>query len=465
MRHGATVVGVADAAVARGRHRSAGPDGGGRLTELDGLRGLAALVVVVHHALLTWPVLAAQYFGVNRASGSWWLTYTPLHLAWAGTEAVMVFFVLSGLVLALPYLRAAPGPARWRGYYGQRLVRLYLPVLAALAVAAALVVAFPRVPGPATSWWFAAHAVPVTAGTLIRDALLLGGVSWIDAPLWSLRYEVLFSLLLPAYVLLGRRLRHRPGSVVAGALLLSGLGTYLGSAALTWLPVFAVGVAMAAARTRLQSLGLRLAGCRRPVAAWSLLVALAVVLLLAEWESRGLGRSGPLALALARSLGVAGAALVCFLVLACPAVGALCRWGPVRGLGTVSFSLYLVHEPVLVSVSSMAGGSLRGVAVTLVVGSVVSLLLAAVFHRLVEAPSARLAGAVGRRLQGRPAAAARPAGAPRPARAAVGHPVAVPRPRAVHPVTRPMALPPGPPRTGPPRTEPRRPAAEASPAR
>jgi peptidoglycan/LPS O-acetylase OafA/YrhL len=460
------VVGVAETAVARGRHRSAGPDGGGRLTELDGLRGLAALVVVVHHALLTWPVLAAQYFGVNRATGSWWLTYTPLHLAWAGTEAVMVFFVLSGLVLALPYLRAPNGPARWRGYYGQRLIRLYLPVLAALAVAAVLVAAFPRVPGPATSWWFAAHAVPVTAGTLIRDALLLGGVSWIDAPLWSLRYEVLFSLLLPAYVLLGRRLRHRPGCVVAGALLLSGLGTYLGSAALTWLPVFAVGVAMAAARTRLQSLGLRLAGGRRPVAAWSLLAALAVLLLLAEWEMRGLGRSGPLALAVARSLGVAGAALVCFLVLACPAVGALCRWGPVRRLGTVSFSLYLVHEPVVVSVSSVVGGSLRGVAGTLVVGTAVSLALAAVFHRLVEAPSARLARAVGRRLQGRPAVAgARPAGAPRPARAAVGHPavghpIAVPRPRAVHPVTRPMALPPG-----PPRTEPRRAAAEASPAR
>jgi peptidoglycan/LPS O-acetylase OafA/YrhL len=66
----------------------------------------------------------------------------------------------------------------------------------------------------------------------------------------------------------------------------------------------------------------------------------------------------------------------------------------------VSFSLYLVHEPIVVSVASLVGGSRRGVAVTVVVGTVLSLVAAVFFHRLVEAPSQRLAAAAGRVLGG-----------------------------------------------------------------
>ena len=383
-----------------GETRTAGPVGG-RLLALDGLRGLAALVVVVHHALLTWQVLADQYFVTDPDSVSWWITFTPLHLAWAGTEAVMVFFVLSGLVLALPFLGGGTGLARWRGYYGRRLVRLYVPVVASLALAALLVSAFPRVPGPTTSWWFNAHAVPVDATTLLRDAVLLLDMSWIHPSLWSLKYEVLFSLLLPLYVLAARRFAHRPALLIGTLLALAGIGTFVGSATLAWLPVFGVGVTMAASRERLHELGRRIGSSRRPVAAWSSLAVVAVLLLLAEWWGRAVYPPTATVLALARPAAVCGAALVCFLAMACPAVANLCVRRPVRWLGTVSFSLYLVHEPILVSVSSMVGGSKRGVVVTLVVGIGLSLLAAAAFHRLVELPSQRMARAVGDRLQHR----------------------------------------------------------------
>ncbi len=56
---------------------------------------------------------------------------------------MLVFFVLSGLVVALPALRKG---FSWRAYYPARLARLYLPIWGSLALAAALVLLIPRPP-------------------------------------------------------------------------------------------------------------------------------------------------------------------------------------------------------------------------------------------------------------------------------------------------------------------------------
>ena len=73
-----------------------------RLSSLDGLRGVAALIVVVHHSMLVSPNLAAAYYGGEvEGLAANIVTYSPLHLLWGGKEAVVVFFVLSGLVLVL----------------------------------------------------------------------------------------------------------------------------------------------------------------------------------------------------------------------------------------------------------------------------------------------------------------------------------------------------------------------------
>ena len=96
------------------------PDGSAspsRITSLDGLRGAAALVVVIYHVFLVQPSLAAPHLDPNAPLGAveWLATFTPLHLMWAGPEAVFVFFVLSGLVLALPV--ADTGRLDLRDYY------------------------------------------------------------------------------------------------------------------------------------------------------------------------------------------------------------------------------------------------------------------------------------------------------------------------------------------------------------
>jgi peptidoglycan/LPS O-acetylase OafA/YrhL len=66
-------------------------------------------------------------------------------------------------------------------------------------------------------------------------------------------------------------------------------------------------------------------------------------------------------------------------------------------LGRRSFSLYLVHEPIVVSVALLLGGRAPA-PVTLAIALPFALAAAALFFRVVESPSHRFARAVSRRL-------------------------------------------------------------------
>ena len=62
-------------------------------------------------------------------------------------------------------------------------------------------------------------------------------------------------------------------------------------------------------------------------------------------------------------------------------------------VGLVSFSLYLVHEPVLISSAVFFGDD--NLLLAAVVGVTVSLILAVAFYRWIEVPSHKLSRTVG----------------------------------------------------------------------
>lgn len=384
----------------------------GRLRSLDGLRGVAALVVVFQHTLLSWPSVADVFFEdttVGVGTAYWWLTYTPLHLFWVGEEAVLVFFVLSGLVLALPATRRA---VSWWSYFPKRLARLYVPVWAALVVAVALAGVVPRQASPGQSSWLNARAdVPLSGAW--SDALLVGGVGLLNSPLWSLRWEVVFSLLLPVYLLLASRYTKALPVKLAGLLGLIAVGTLLGSQALRFLPMFAFGVLMAYHLEELSAIGRRIDAAARPALAWWSLGALAVLLLTARWTADGLPVESALLEAAGSGGSFLGAVLVVFLAMYWPSARNVLLTGPVQYLGLRSFSLYLIHEPVVVStLFLLPEATPRGATFLICVG--LSLLAAAGFYQIVEAPSHRLAQRAGRAgvsLRGRSKPVARAAAA------------------------------------------------------
>lgn len=74
--------------------------GASRVRSLDGLRGIAALVVVMNHIVIAVvPVFALTYItAVRPTSGSSlrWLEYSPLRLFWSGPQAVTLFLSSAG---------------------------------------------------------------------------------------------------------------------------------------------------------------------------------------------------------------------------------------------------------------------------------------------------------------------------------------------------------------------------------
>jgi peptidoglycan/LPS O-acetylase OafA/YrhL len=338
-----------------------------RIPALDGLRGIAAFVVVIHHALVaSVPALAAVYIAhrhLRLSPVEWALARTPLHVIWAGPEFVIVFFVLSGFVLTLPALDRLD----LRAYYPSRLLRLYLPVFAALMLAAWWRFLVPHRVSPGASWWLNWHMAAGSLSAIVRIGTLMlsvgsprGGLT----VLWSLHWEVLFSLALPLVVLLVRR-------VPAPALIVLCLAASLSSRVQDITP-FIIGAALA---TRWEQLG------RLPEMTWLTvpLVAVAVLGLTADWW---LGGSG-VAAHLATPLVAVGAIAVVGLALT---RGRVFEKRPVQWAGSRSYSVYLVHEPVIVCAALL----LHSWVLVLIAGIPVAAAVSEMFFRAAERPAHRV---------------------------------------------------------------------------
>lgn len=355
-----------------------------RYSSLDGLRGLAASVVVLHHCFLVSPQLAQALDSRGTdliEPWVWWSTFTPVHLLWAGREAVYIFFILSGFVLTLPLLRA--GRPSWRAYYPRRLVRIYFPAWGSILVALLLAEIYPRVVRPEFSWWLNLHdEEPVIA----RDAWLVLGAGQLNSPLWSLQWELVFSLLLPLYWLFANVLRRRWLLSVLLVFLVSGAAEMASSSGVVFLLMFGVGTMMATGRDALERWARRL-----PAWGWCGVFLAAAAFM----SSDGLIP----ALSVGTSMATIGGALIVFAFIGCKSAITLGNNSFVHWLGTRSFSLYLVHEPIVVSTAFSMHATNPFQVVLFAVP--LSLLAAEVFFRLVERPSLRLAGFVGKSIADR----------------------------------------------------------------
>jgi peptidoglycan/LPS O-acetylase OafA/YrhL len=314
-----------------------------RVPELDGIRGLAILLVLFYHFVAE----ALPTFGPG--SGLAWLRL-PLMLTWTGVDC---FFVLSGFLIAGILMDARESPKYFRVFYFRRFARvlpLYYLLLALFTLA----------------HFLEANGVSGLEGVLkdmppLGTQLLFGQNIWIAlngrfvanglTPTWSLAVEEQFYLTLPLLI------RFTPRRLLA----LVGLAPIVVALSVRYWILHhsslpqpeSANYVLLPCRMDALGLGVTAAWLWRTPCCWNWITRFRV----AEFGFLAVVGLGWL---LAAQGGRASAenklttsALFYFVLLLAALshpgrpVGRMMRWGWLRSLGTLCYGLYLLHVPML----------------------------------------------------------------------------------------------------------------------
>lgn len=369
----------------------------GRVLPLEGLRGLAAISVVIYHYLvLVFPVM---YYGPVTAQHTRFednLHGSPLMSLISGSFAVSIFFVLSGFVLTVGYFQTKDINIIKR-LATRRYLRLMVPALASVIIAWVLIVL-------GLSHIQQAYAITLSPGlnltwdqnTSFFKALYEGSVGIFtggntfgyNSVLWTMKYEFLGSFIVFAAAVLFAKSKYRYIVYLVLAVALFN----------TWFIGFIIGMLIADLYVNkaelIEKLKVRYA---------VLMLATAVFLGGFPWNGAELTIYRYLQIPTFDTFqnqavwGALGAAL---LIVAIFRIGILQRVlsSPLMTkIGSYTYSLYLVHQPIIytlgmtlfVLILSSTGYTMAVVLAGLLTAPLI-VVATAIFHKYVEAPSITL---------------------------------------------------------------------------
>ncbi len=357
--------------------------------QLDSLRGLAALAVVLHHWHIFWLL----------TPHSRWVAFAfqllPFRLFIAGHSAVMMFFVLSGFVLSLPQVTGKC--INYRSYGIKRVCRIYLPYIVALCLALL------------GCWkWHGRHAYGAWVDgvwphapqwkPVIQHILFLGlyNPTQYNIAFWTLVQEMRISLIFPFVCAFVLRFRFRQGILIAFTLFALALGVdkIRGfpdsfSQTIGYTGMFIFGILLARYWRHLESIMNML---KRPTY-WA--IAILGIFLYAYIPSL-LNYAGYENAAWDSFTAIGAAVIILFSLIHKPTETWLVQ-RPIIYLGKISYSMYLIHAPIL-----FAFGYLFYKKSTptfwLIPYLATTIILAVAMYHTVELPSIRLGRALARRM-------------------------------------------------------------------
>ncbi len=274
--------------------------GGERLGNLDVFRAIAALAVCFHH------------FNRESLTGGTWFS----EIAKYGNYGVDIFFVISGYVIPLALLRRNFQLSQIGNFLQGRFLRLYPAYALAAILTLGLWYASTWVPG------FRGEGPPeISIAEILANATLscdLFKQPWFGIVFWTLAIEAQYYVFVAfSFPLLfsnpGRNLL--PRWFLLGAWLLLPLLFRQGPTLFGWSALFAMGF-------------LAILWQRAGVNNWFFCIGLGIVGIVL-WEVRG---------PVSAVLGLSTALGILFL----PNLA----WRPLVWVGTISYSLYLLHVPI-----------------------------------------------------------------------------------------------------------------------
>jgi peptidoglycan/LPS O-acetylase OafA/YrhL len=362
-----------------------------RFEFLDGLRGLAALYVLIYHAITNAPA------GAPPAAIDRWTNQTLVH----GQMAVVVFIVLSGFSLMIPVACSASSTLKggYSGFFLRRSLRILPPYYANLLASLLFVILMIQLQrylsigyrdfSPSLSWKNVLSHLFLIHNFWFDTSFTINGAAWTVATEWQI-YFVFALLLLPLWR------RFGIGAPLAVAFLLGLLPGFLLPEmsnfywARPWyLGLFALGMAGAAIQfsERYATHPLR---TRFP---WG---AAAVVLVLVLAALKVLHRLDP-CWYIDTLVGLTTVALICYCTTqkvrgagAAPPVVRFLESPPAAALGAFSYTLYLfqtlVHQGTLGLAWMLHASPMLRMAISVGVGIPLALLFSSLLAKVIERP-------------------------------------------------------------------------------
>lgn len=342
---------------------------------LDSLRGLAALWVVIGHARTQAVSIGVLKSGAILA----FLNYFSESLA------VPIFIALSGFLLTAPHVEwnvnSWEGPLKFMQRRAKRIYPTYIAVIGITALACSIL---PSLSTEATARW--QDALPIDAEAVITHLVMVHNffpsfAHKIDPPMWSLAVEwqiyIGFALLMipishkfgvKGYFLAGLltslllALSEKQYGILALSFVLGGLGSWVcfGSSALT--------------------------SVLRDKVPWPMIIALTLAM------SLFLASKGDVLLGLS---GIGGATFILWLIKDHYVdekpygwVATALQWDATKKLGRCSYSLYLLHFPILSLIASLGQSHEQHSSLVafeiLVLGPIISIIFAIIFANVFE---------------------------------------------------------------------------------
>lgn len=346
------------------------------IEELQSLRGLAALNVVISHVSTVYTLPPNIRLTID--------------FLFNAHSSIVIFFVLSGYVLAGSLTRRRANNTSYASYYVARAFRLLPALWAASFISLMLIYIFPPTAiYPVASSWFLGyiHGVPsLTIGLLC----FFGLSNWLLMPVWTVFIEFLGSSLMPFMVVFALRYSR------CFSLLLVALGLVSFPTAhlphrlniFAYLFEFAVGIQLAS-----YDFGRK----RKYHSAWVSVSAGALLFFRPLWFFFMTGSAKPLTYGYEDPLpmlveGLAAAALIGLIVGGYGRSSVLSNRVAVR-LGNISYSLYLLHFPIAILATKLLSqmyrepiGTSAATAILLLATISASLFFATIQYHCIEIP-------------------------------------------------------------------------------
>ncbi|MET3847079.1 MULTISPECIES: acyltransferase [unclassified Paenibacillus] len=361
----------------------------GRFDQLDSLRGLASLVVLITHCVLV------------CTSFSPLILYTPLYVLVSGPEAVIFFFILSGFVLSLSFIEGKK--QTYRSYLVRRIFRIYLPFLVSITITLLLCNILFRGGVGISDWASGKWVEKADFYTYLQQINILSDheTTSFNPVVWSLIHEMRISIIFPLLMILINRLDWKISimialccSAIGGANLVFEFEESLGYQtswfySLHYTSMFIIGALLAKQRSYLQRKFMLLKLSHK--------ILLLFIAFLGYTYSRGVSiESLPFSKAVS-DWGIAiGVSIVIIAAISSTRFSNLLNWKPISFFGKISYSLYLFHATVLFTFVSLLDKYLS--TWSLVLMSLIPLILISFLSwKWLEVPSIKIGKLIGKR--------------------------------------------------------------------